>query len=127
MLTCEEVSRILSIMEGVPQLIAKLLYGCGIRVVEVVKQVSVRSGKGAKDRFTIFPDSIISLLKNHLAKITVIHEQDLEQDYGSFIYHMHLPANILMPKRNSTGNMFSLQKVIHRSTKRYYKKTPHRP
>lgn len=93
-LTREEVSQILNIMEGVPQLIVKILYGCGLRGMEAVrlrvqdidyerKQVSVRSGKGAKDRFTTFPDSVVPLLKNHLAKIKVMHEQDLEQGYGS--------------------------------------------
>ena len=59
-LTREEVSGVISVMEGVPQLIVKLLYGSGLRILEAVrlrvkdvdfamKQVTVRSGKGEKD------------------------------------------------------------------------------
>src|ERR1035441_4268939 len=62
-LTREEVSRIIGVMEGVPQLIVQLLYGSGLRILEAVrlrakdvdfqmKQVTVRSGKGEKDGFT---------------------------------------------------------------------------
>ena len=90
----EEVRGVLDIMEGTPQLIVKILYGCGLRVTEAVrlrvqdidyerKQLSVRSGKGAKDRFTTFPDSIIPLLENHLAKVKMVHQSDLEKGYGS--------------------------------------------
>ena len=90
----EEVREILDIMEGTPQLIVKILYGCGLRVMEAVrlrvqdidyerKQLSVRSGKGAKDRFTTFPDSIVPLLENHLARVKMMHQSDLEKGYGS--------------------------------------------
>jgi len=72
----------------------KILYGCGLRVMEAVrlrvqdidyerKQLSVRSGKGAKDRFTTFPDSIVPLLENHLARVKMMHQSDLEKGYGS--------------------------------------------
>lgn len=93
-LTREEVKQILDIMEGTPQLIVKILYGCGLRAMEAVrlrvqdidydrKQISVRSGKGAKDRFSTFPESIVALLENHLVKVKIMHERDLEQGYGS--------------------------------------------
>lgn len=48
-----------------------------------MKQISVRSGKGGKDRYSAFPTSIIPLLDNHLSKVKLIHEQDLAQGYGS--------------------------------------------
>jgi integrase len=78
-LTREEVSRVIVVMEGVPQLIVKLLYGSGLRILEAVrlrvkdvdfgmKQVTVRSGKGDKDRFTTLPATLIPLLENHLPK-----------------------------------------------------------
>jgi len=93
-LTREEVSQILTVMEGVPQLIAKILYGSGLRVMEAVrirvqdidysmKHICVRSGKGAKDRITTFSGTIIPLLDNHLAKVKALHEQDLAQGYGA--------------------------------------------
>lgn len=60
-MTREEVAQIIALMEGVPQLVVKLLYGSGLRIMEAVrlrvqdidytfKQITVRSGKGAKDR-----------------------------------------------------------------------------
>lgn len=76
-LTREEVKQVLSLLDGVPELVVKLLYGCGLRITEAVKlrvqnidfgfkQVTVRDGKGMKDRVTPFPDNLESLLRNHL-------------------------------------------------------------
>ena len=93
-MTRDEVRHVITIMEGVPQLIVKILYGSGLRVMETVrlrvqdidynmKQICVRSGKGAKDRITTFPESIIPLLENHLAKVKIVHGQDIAQGYGA--------------------------------------------
>ena len=92
-MTREEVASIIALMEGTPQLAVKLLYGSGLRILEALrlraqdidyefKQITVRSGKGAKDRVTPLPSSVIPLLKNHLLRVKVIHEQDLNQGYG---------------------------------------------
>ena len=89
----EEVAQIIALMEGVPQLIVKLLYGSGLHIMETVrlrvqdidyelKCLVVRSGKGAKDRVTTFPISVIPLLQNHLAKVRVIHNRDLDPGHG---------------------------------------------
>ncbi|MBL7178456.1 MAG: integron integrase [Desulfobacteraceae bacterium] len=89
----EEVARVIALMEGIPQLVVKLLYGSGLRILEALrlrvqdidyefKQLTVRSGKGAKDRVTPFPSSAIPLFQNHLSRVRVIHEQDLAQGYG---------------------------------------------
>ena len=89
----EEVAQVITLIEGVPQLVVKLLYGSGLRIMEAVrlriqdidyafKQLTVRSGKGAKDRLTTFPASLIPSLEQHLAKVRLIHEQDLAQGYG---------------------------------------------
>ena len=67
-LTREEVKQVLSLLDSVPELVVKLLYGCGLRITEAVKlrvqnidfgfkQVTVRDGKGLKDRVTPFPDN----------------------------------------------------------------------
>jgi len=93
-LTREEVSRVIAVMEGVPQLIVKLLYGSGLRILEAVrlrvkdvdfemKQVTVRSGKGEKDRFTTLPASMIPLLQNHLQRVKGFHEKDLAEGHGA--------------------------------------------
>ena len=92
-MTREEVARIIALMEGTPQLVVKLLYGSGLRILEALrlrvqdidyefKQITVRSGKGEKDRVTPLASSAIPLLKNHLLRVKVIHEQDLNQGYG---------------------------------------------
>jgi integron integrase len=107
-MTRDEVRQIINLMEGTPQLIVKLLYGSGLRIMEAVrlrvkdidyqmKQLTVRSGKGAKDRFTTFPESIIPLLENHLAKVKILHEQDLAQGHGE----VYLPYALGRKYRNA--------------------------
>ena len=64
-LTQDEVRQVITLLEGVPQLVVKLLYGSGLRITEAIrlrvqdidfeyKQITVRSGKGNKDRVTTF-------------------------------------------------------------------------
>jgi site-specific recombinase XerD len=48
-----------------------------------MKQLTVRSGKGDKDRFTTFPATVIPFLQNHLAGVQTLHQQDLAQGYGA--------------------------------------------
>jgi len=92
-LTREEVRQMINMMEGTPQLIVKLLYGSGLRIKEVVrlrvqnidyelKKLTVSNGKGAKDRTTTFPVTIIPLLENHLERVKILFQQDLDQGYG---------------------------------------------
>jgi integron integrase len=92
-MTREETAKIISLMSGTPQLVAKLLYGSGLRISEAIrlrvqdidnklKTLTVRSGKGAKDRITTFPSSIMPFLQDHLSKVKSIHENDLAKGYG---------------------------------------------
>lgn len=89
----DEVAAVLTFMTGVPQLVSKLLYGCGLRIMEALrlrvhdidfemKSVIVRSGKGNKDRVTTFPESLTEMLKNHLRRVKLIHENDCQDDCG---------------------------------------------
>ena len=98
-MTREEVAAVLSLMDGTAQLVAKLLYGSGLRIMEAVrlrvkdidfqmKQLTVRSGKGDKDRFTTFPATIAPLLQSHLAGVKTLHQQDLAQGHGE-VYLPH--------------------------------------
>ena len=98
-MTREEVAAVLSLLNGTPQLITKLLYGSRFRVMEAVrlrvkdvdfgiKQITVRSGKGDKNRITIFPISLAPLLQNHLARVKTLHQQDLAQGHGE-VYWPH--------------------------------------
>ena len=92
-MTREETAKVISMTEGTPQLAVKLMYGSGLRISETIrlrvqdidykmKTITVRSGKGAKDRITTFPSSIIPFLQNHLAKVKAMHENDLSLGHG---------------------------------------------
>ena len=82
-----EVKRLLACMEGMPGLVARLLYGTGMRVMEGLRlrvkdvdfdrsEILVRDGKGAKDRVTMLPDSLVPALRDHLARRRVIFDAD---------------------------------------------------
>jgi len=93
-LTQEEVSQVLILMNGTVQLMAKLLYGSGLRVMECVRlrvqdidfgmaEITVREGKGFKDRLTILPESLAPALQEHIERVKVLHRQDLKKGFGS--------------------------------------------
>ena len=92
--TQSEVAAILGGMEGVERLIAELLYGTGLRVIESVRlrvqnvdferfEILVRDGKGRKDRRTMLPRSLAGRLRDHLRGVRALHDADLEAGYGS--------------------------------------------
>jgi integron integrase len=73
---------------------AKLLYGSGLRVSECVRlrvkdldfeqrHLAVRDGKGARDRITLLPESVVPALKDNLQRVRQIYQRDLRQGYGS--------------------------------------------
>ena len=92
-LTVSEVSSVLSVMEGVRGLVAQLLHGTGMRLMECIrlrikdidferKEIFVRNGKGGKDRVTVLPDKLVYVLHDHLERVRVLHEDDLKQGRG---------------------------------------------
>jgi integron integrase len=92
-LTVSEVQAVLSRLTGTHALIASLLYGGGMRLMEAVRlrvkdvefarrEIVVREGKGFKDRVTMLPEAVITPLKAHLAKVKALHDEDLAQGYG---------------------------------------------
>ena len=93
-LTREEVRAVLDNLEGAPRVIATLLYGGGLRLLEALRlrvkdvdfaraQITVRDGKGGKDRVTMLPAAIRELLIDHLAVVRALHRADLEAGVGS--------------------------------------------
>jgi len=93
-LTKEEVSQVLTLLDGTAGLVVKLLYASGLRISEAVrlrvqdvdfgfKQITVRDGKGKKDRVTPLADGVVASLQLHLEKVALIHQQDLENGFGS--------------------------------------------
>ena len=99
-----EVQQVLSRLAGEYHIIAQLLYGSGLRVAEVVRlrvqsidfeqrQILVRDDKGAQDRITMLPEIVVARLKQHLATVEDLHQDDLRNGYG----RVFLP-NALAPK-----------------------------
>ena len=93
-LTKAEVTRVLAGMTGTHQLMAKLLYGTGMRLMECARlrvkdvdfgqnQIVVREGKGFKDRVTLLPATLIEALAEHLKRVKMLHEKDLAAGNGS--------------------------------------------
>ena len=92
-LTTSEVCSLLSAMDGVRGLVAQLLYGTGMRLMESLrlrvkdidferKEIFVRNGKGGKDRVTVLPEKLIGELDAHLLRVKTLHEQDLKDGLG---------------------------------------------
>jgi integron integrase len=92
-LTRGEVLRLLDQMEGAHRLMASLLYGTGMRLMECLRlrvkdvdfadcQIVVRDGKGQKDRVTPLPDTLSEPLRAHLEQVRALHEADLRQGHG---------------------------------------------
>lgn len=90
-LTETEVRAVLSQLDGVHHLIASLLYGSGLRLMEAIRlrvkdvdferlEITVRQGKGAKDRRTMLPRTLISPLQAQLERVRFFHEQDLKNN-----------------------------------------------
>lgn len=91
--TPREAKSILDKLTGVPFLAASLLYGSGLRLAEALRlrvkdidfemnSITVRDGKGAKDRTTLLPESLHEPLNRHLTKVKFIHTEDLRRGFG---------------------------------------------
>ncbi len=90
--TADEVERVLSNLKGVFWLMGILLYGAGLRIIECLrlrvkdsaftyKKITVREGKGEKDRITMLPELCVEPLKKHLEKVKMQYDQDLRDGF----------------------------------------------
>jgi integron integrase len=97
-LTKDEVHRVLAAVAREYQLICRLLYGTGMRLLEGLRlrvqdldfgqnQIAIHDGKGFKDRVTMLPDKLKLELQQHLERVKLMHEGDLAQGFG----RVHLP------------------------------------
>jgi integron integrase len=98
-LSREEVRRLLAALQGTPRLMTQLLYGTGLRLMELLRlrikdldfernQISVRGGKGDKDRMTVFPESLKPELQKHLQRVRLLWEGDRAVGFGD----VYLPS-----------------------------------
>jgi integrase len=101
-MTREAVATVISLLDGTAPLVATRLYGSGLRIMEAVrlrvkniddqmKPLTVRSGKGDKDRFTTVPATLTPVLQHHLAGVKTRHQQDSAQGHGE-VYRPHALA-----------------------------------
>ena len=92
-LSRSEVASVLAALEGPPKLIASLLYGAGLRLLEACrlrikdldiegKQILVRDGKGRKDRRTLLPARLQSELRVQLARSRAVYQEDMARGAG---------------------------------------------
>lgn len=123
-LTRTEVTRIMDCLSGWHWLVVALLYGAGLRVTEALRlrikdldlqqnSITVREGKGNKDRVTVLPAQVISPIIQHIKRVQRQHQTDLEKGYGEVV----LP-NALARKYPNANRQWGWQWVFpapHRS------------
>ncbi len=97
-LTRDEVKALLAQLQGTAWLMAALVYGSGLRLLECLRlrvkdidfhyrQLLIRDAKGQKDRVTLLPQNLLEPLRSHLTRVRMLHERDLREGYG----RVHLP------------------------------------
>jgi integron integrase len=95
-MTLEEVRSVLKELRGVRWLVVALLYGAGLRLQERLelrvkevdferRELTVRRGKGQKDRRVMLPDSVRDRLRAHLDEVHALHERDLAAGFGCVV------------------------------------------
>ena len=88
-----EVAAILAVLPGKYQLIGKLLYGSGLRLMECLRlrvmaldlerqSITVHAGKGGKDRVTVLPESLLVDIQNQIHRVRLLHQRDLKTGYS---------------------------------------------
>lgn len=125
----DEVRRVLAAMDGTPRLMAVLLYGAGLRLLECChlrvkdvdfdrNQLTIRRGKGDKDRMTMLPGAVRSDLREHLRRMKVQHDRDLAVGAG----WVELP-DALGTKLPNAGREWSWQWVFPATRKYHHAET----
>jgi len=95
-LTRQEVKALLDALGGVQRIMASLLYGAGLRLLECLRlrvkdldfsshQLLVHAGKGNKDRVTILPTAVEESLAAHLERVRTLHQHDLGISFAVFV------------------------------------------
>jgi integron integrase len=93
-LSRDEVQRLLAMMQGQTWLIASLLYGSGMRIMECLRlrvkdvdfarnEITIREGKGGKDRRTVLPRSLVEPLQREIERVSVMHSLDVAAGCGN--------------------------------------------
>jgi integron integrase len=92
-LSADEVNSLFDQLSGLHLLIAKLMYGSGMRLMETLRlrikdvdfsmqAIIIREGKGNKDRITVLPECLAANMKNQIERVRLLHKSDLEAGFG---------------------------------------------
>ena len=92
-LRVDETRRLLAYASGTSGLVLRVLYGCGMRMLEALRlrvkdvdfdraEIVIREGKGFRDRVTMLPASLKEDLARHIARVKLLHQHDLREGYG---------------------------------------------
>ncbi|MFC1530169.1 integron integrase [Gemmatimonadota bacterium] len=117
-MTRDEVRTVMRQLSDEKWLVAALLYGSGLRLMECLRlrvkdvditssQITVRDGKGNQDRITMLPVTLHNPFEEHLKRVKTIHDQDLKEGYG----HVSLP-HALARKYPSAGSEWCWQWIF---------------
>jgi len=117
-LTADEVKALFGSMSGTGLLIAQVLYGSGLRLMELARLrvmdvdfdmqvITVRSGKGDKDRTTVLPEAVKDRLREHIERVKTLYEKDLAAGHGE----VYLP-DALARKYPNAGKEWGWQYVF---------------
>ena len=107
-LSRDDVSKIIKQLQGLSKLQAQLMYGCGMRSIEVIrlriqdidfsqKQILIRAAKGNKDRVTFLPDNLMVVLNDQIKIVTKLHNRDLDKGFGETL----LPGALARKYKNA--------------------------
>lgn len=119
-----EAKLVISKMTGVYKIIAQILYGSGLRIMEALRlrvkdidfdnrQIIVRDGKGGDDRVTMLPESVIQPLRDHLKQVKLTYEKDLKDGFGS----VYLPY--ALERKYSNANKEWIWQYLFPASTRY--------
>ena len=135
-LTREEVSKLINALSGTRKLIAMLLYGGGLRLMECIRlrikdvdfasdQIVVRPIKGDRDRITRLPPEVKDDLYKHLGRVQLMHNDDLARGYGKVFIPPALKNELKDADRKWIWQYVFPAKIISRDPRTGINRRPH--
>ncbi|MGV6859523.1 MAG: integron integrase [bacterium] len=121
-LTNKEVHLLLAHIDGIQNIMAKLIYGTGMRLMECVslrirdidfdaKRVYVRGPHGKKGRQTLLPNSLVDALKTQIERVKLLHEQDLQGGNGKVTMPRGMEVDDEMARSEEWQYVFAARKL----------------